>query len=93
MDQPPQKPPSPNVAVADADAKINQPLPVEIKMMATRPVTATVSQTSAATAFLPAESSAPETARRMEPKEIAALIKRGEELLSNGDVSAARLLL
>jgi hypothetical protein len=29
----------------------------------------------------------------MDPKEIAALIKRGEELLSNGDIAAARLLL
>jgi hypothetical protein len=97
MDQPPQKPPSPNVAAADADAdadaKINQPLPVEIEMMTTRPVTTTGIQTSAATAFLPAESPAPETARRMDPKEITALIKRGEELLSNGDISAARLLL
>jgi hypothetical protein len=93
MDQPPQKSSSPNVAVADADAKINQPLPVEIEMMTTRPVTTTGIQTSAATAFLPAESPAPETARRMDPKEIAALIKRGEELLSNGDIAAARLLL
>jgi hypothetical protein len=93
MDQPPQNTPPPNVAVADADAKINEALPVEIKMMTTRPVTTTGIQTSAATAFLPAESPAPETARRMDPKEIAALIKRGEELLSNGDISAARLLL
>jgi hypothetical protein len=93
MDQPPQNTPPPNIAVADADTKINQPLPVEIEMMTTRPVTTTGIQTSAATAFLPAESPAPETARRMDPKEIAALIKRGEELLSNGDISAARLLL
>ena len=93
MDQPPQKTPPPNIVVSDADAKINQPLPVEIKMMTTRPVTATGLQTSAATSFLPSESPVPETARRMDPKEIAALIKRGEELLSNGDISVARLLL
>src|SRR5664279_5394775 len=91
MDQPPQKTPPPNSAVADA--KINEPPPVEINMMTTRPVTTTGIQTSAATASLPAESPAPETARQMDPKEIAALIKRGEELLSNGDISAARLLL
>jgi hypothetical protein len=34
-----------------------------------------------------------ETARQLDPKEIAALIKRGEELVSNGDIPAARLLL
>ena len=91
MDQPPQKTPPPNIAVADA--KINEPPPVEINMMTTRPVTTAGIQISAATASLPAESPAPETARRMDPKEIAALIKRGEELLSNGDIAAARLLL
>jgi hypothetical protein len=93
IDQPPQKTLPPNFAVADADAKINQPLPPEITMMTLRPVTTSGFQTSAANAFPPTESPAPETARQMDTKEIAALIKRGEELLSNGDIAAARLLL
>lgn len=36
---------------------------------------------------------APEIARQIAPNEIDALIKRGEELASNGDIPAARLLL
>jgi len=38
-------------------------------------------------------SAAEEPARHIDPGELAALIKRGEELASSGDISAARLLL
>jgi len=39
------------------------------------------------------DGAAREPARQMDPKEIAALVKRGEELASFGDIAAARLLL
>jgi len=93
--QPSQKalPPNIAIAVADADAKINRPLPPEITMMTLRPVTTSGFHASAANAFPPTKSPAPETARRMDTKEVAALINRGEDLLSSGDIPAARLLL
>jgi hypothetical protein len=50
-------------------------------------------QTPAANASPVTLAAAPATARQMDPKEITALIKRGEEFASNGDVPAARLLL
>ena len=48
-------------------------------------------QAPAAPSTTGAASSVP--ARQIDPKEIAALIKRGEELASTGDIPAARLLL
>ena len=41
----------------------------------------------------PQEPQHPKPSRQIDPKEIAGLIKRGEELASSGDLPAARLLL
>ena len=58
-----------------------------------RPDIAERIQAPAANADPATRATAPETARQIDPKEIAGLIKRGEELASNGDVPSARLLL
>jgi len=58
-----------------------------------RPDIAERIQAPAANADPATRARAPETARQIDPKEIAGLIKRGEELASNGDVPSARLLL
>ena len=50
-------------------------------------------QAPAASASPATRAATPETARQIDPKEISGLIKRGEELASNGDVPAAQLLL
>jgi len=63
------------------------------KQITPRPGTAISFQTPAENASLATRATAPETARQIDPKEIAALINRGEELASNGDMPAARLLL
>src|SRR6185312_16725957 len=57
------------------------PLAGDIKM--TMPAAGTETKAAAAD---------PDT-RQIDPKELAALIKRGEELTSGGDIPAARLLL
>jgi hypothetical protein len=57
------------------------------------PGTAERIQAPAANASPATRTATPETARQIDPKEIAGLIKRGEELASNGDVPSARLLL
>ena len=58
-----------------------------------RPDIAERIQAPAANAAPATRATAPETARQIDPIEIAGLIKRGEELASNGDVPSARLLL
>ena len=63
------------------------------KQITPRPGTAMRLQTPAVNASPATQAAAPETARQIDPKELAALIKRGEELASNGDTPAARLLL
>ena len=50
-------------------------------------------QTPPANASSAVSATAPGASRQMDPKEIAALIKRGEEFASSGDLPAARLLL
>jgi TPR repeat protein len=51
-----------------------------------------VAMAAAAPSAIPAPPRA-EVVRSLDPKEIAALIKRGQDLLSGGDVQSARLLL
>ena len=63
------------------------------KQITPRPATATRLQTPAANVSPAIQAAEPETARQIDPEELAALIKRGEELASNGDTPAARLLL
>ncbi len=58
-----------------------------------RPGTAMKLQIPAANASPATRAVASETARQIDPKEIAALIKRGEEFAASGDLPAARLLL
>ena len=74
-------PPPPAAADQAQNAATFPPLAGDIKM--TMPAAGT--ETKAAVAD-------PDT-RQIDPKELAALIKRGEELTSGGDIPAARLLL
>jgi hypothetical protein len=50
-------------------------------------------QMPSATASPPTGAATPDAPRQIDPKEIAALLKRAEELVSVGDLPAARLLL
>jgi hypothetical protein len=59
----------------------------------TPPAAAVRIQAHAPTASSAKNTAAGESARHIDPAELAALIKRGEELASSGDISAARLLL
>jgi hypothetical protein len=79
--------------IAPTDAKMNESLPLEANVIIAHSVATVSFPAPAENAFAPADPLAPKTTRQMDPKEIAALTKRGEELLSNGDISAARLLL
>jgi hypothetical protein len=51
-----------------------------------------VAVATAAPSTIPAQPQA-ETVRSLDPREVAALIRRGQDLLSSGDVQSARLLL
>jgi len=53
----------------------------------------TRSPTSAATSAVPATAIMSASTRRLPPDEVSVLVKRGEDLVANGDLAAARLLL
>lgn len=90
-DQPFQKITAPTLSVEDAEGNINRPLPLGVKVTGHMPgATVNLSGLPADTKLTTGAAAA---ARQIDPKEIAALIKRGEALASNGDMSAARLLL
>jgi hypothetical protein len=52
-----------------------------------------VAVATAAPSAIPAPSPPAETVRTLDPREVAALIRRGQDLLASGDVQSARLLL
>ena len=52
-----------------------------------------VAVATAAPSAIPAPPAPAETVRSLDPREVAALIKRGQDLLASGDVQSARLLL
>jgi hypothetical protein len=79
--------------IAPIDAKMNESLPLEPNVIIAHPVATVSFPAPAENAVVPPDPLALKTTRQLDPKEIAALTKRGEELLSNGDISAARLLL
>ena len=91
IDPPPQK--TPPLKIAPTDAKLNESPPLEANVIVAHPVATISIPAPAENALVPPDPLALKTTRQMDPKEIAALTKRGEELLSNGDISAARLLL
>jgi hypothetical protein len=73
--------PAPTVAVAPP---VVTPPPV---------AAAPVAVATAAPSAIPAPPPQAETVRTLDPKEVAALIRRGQDLLASGDVQSARLLL
>jgi hypothetical protein len=83
-------PPPVTVAALTPGPVVNPIIPLENPQTTTgiAPVAAAKSQTATAEPV-----SVPQnTARRLPPDEIAALLKRGEELATSGDLAAARLL-
>lgn len=80
------------VAVA---APVTAPAPVVAAPVAAPPVAVPPPPVALAAATPPAMPAAPqaEVVRSLDPKEIAALLRRGQDLLSAGDVQSARLLL
>jgi hypothetical protein len=90
--------PEPARVVENSTGESNDPLPRRVKITAIAPeavlqsVGVAKTQTVEREALAKAEAAA-SAPRKMSPEEIAALIKRGEELATDGDFPAARLLL
>ncbi len=90
--------PEPARVIENSTGESNEPLPLRVKVTAIAPGAASQSVGAARTqtadreaiAKTDAAASAP---RKISPAEIAALIKRGQELATDGDFPAARLLL
>jgi hypothetical protein len=76
-------------AATPAPAAVSPPIVVPPPVAAAPPVTVATAAPSA----LPVPPPPAETVRSLDPREIAALIKRGQDLLASGDVQSARLLL
>jgi hypothetical protein len=70
-------PPPPPVAVAPPPVAVSPPVTVA----------------TAAPPAMPAPSPQADVVRSLDPREVAALVKRGQDLLASGDVQSARLLL
>jgi hypothetical protein len=90
--------PEPVRLVENGIAAGNEPLPLRIKLAAVAPEAASQTVGMAKTEPLNREAVAiadaeASVARKMSPDEVAALIKRGQELATDGDFPAARLLL
>ncbi|WP_245309170.1 hypothetical protein [Bradyrhizobium retamae] len=84
--------PVPKVPVAVPP--VAAPAPIAAAPVAAAPVIAPPPVAMAAAAPpMPAVRQQAEVVRNLDPKEIAALIKRGQDLLAAGDVQSARLLL
>jgi hypothetical protein len=75
-------------AVTPAPAAVAPPVVVPPPVAAAPPVAVA----TAAPAAIPAQPQS-EAVRSLDPREVAALIRRGQDLLASGDVQSARLLL
>ena len=76
-------------AAVPAPAVAPPPVVVAPPIAAAPPVTVA----TAAPTAIPAPPPQAETVRSLDPREVAVLIKRGQDLLASGDVQSARLLL
>jgi hypothetical protein len=87
-------PPPPRVVVAPPPMSVAPPVAVAPPVVVPPPVAMAppVAVATAAPSAMPAPPRA-EVVRSLDPREVAALIKRGQDLLSGGDVQSARLLL
>jgi hypothetical protein len=79
---------APRVAAAPPPAAV--PPPVAAPPVAVAPP---VTVAAAVPSAMPAPSPQREVVRSLDPREVAALVKRGQDLLASGDVQSARLLL
>jgi hypothetical protein len=80
--------PPPRIAVAPPPMSVAPPVAVPPPVAVAPPV----AMAAAVPSPIPAPSQS-EVVRSLDPREIAALIKRGQDLLAGGDVQSARLLL
>jgi hypothetical protein len=88
-------PPPPRIAVAPPPMSMAPPVPVAAPPIVVPPPVAAappVAMAAAVPSPIPAQPQA-DAVRSLDSREIAALIKRGQDLLSGGDVQSARLLL
>ena len=87
-------PPPPRIAVAPPPMSLAPPMSVAPPVVVPPPVAVAppVAMAAAVPSPIPAPSQS-EVVRSLDPREIAALIKRGQDLLAGGDVQSARLLL
>jgi hypothetical protein len=87
--------PPPRVAVAPPPMSVAPPVAVLPPVAVAPPAVAVAPPVAVATAAPSAMPAPPqaEVVRSLDPREIAVLIKRGQDLLSGGDVQTARLLL
>ena len=87
------------VALANSSARLSWAAPASVAAaapaIAVAPKAVAVAVAPAAPALPPVASRPPQTeiVRNLDPKEIAGLIRRGQDLLSSGDILSARLLL
>ncbi len=87
---------APSLATVAPRAVTPAPAAVAPPVVAPPPVVAAAPPVAVATAAplaIPAPPAPAETVRSLDPREVAALIKRGQDLLASGDVQSARLLL
>jgi hypothetical protein len=87
-------PPPPRIAVVPPPMSMAPPVPVAPPIVVPPPVAAAppVAMAAAVPSPIPAQPQA-DVVRSLDSREIAALLKRGQDLLSGGDVQSARLLL
>jgi hypothetical protein len=87
-------PPPPRVVVAPPPMSVAPPVPVLPPVAVPPPVAAAppIAMAAAVPSAMPAPPQA-DIVRSLDSREIAALIKRGQDLLAGGDVQSARLLL
>jgi hypothetical protein len=83
---PPKAAPPPVAVVAPPPPVVVSPPP---PVVVSPPVTVATAAPPAASAPLPQA----EVVRSLDPREVAALVKRGQDLLASGDIQSARLLL
>jgi hypothetical protein len=82
-------------AAAAPPAAVSPPVAVPLPVVVAPPVAVAppIAVATAAPSAMPAPPPQAEVVRSLDPREIAALIKRGQDLLASGDVQSARLLL
>jgi hypothetical protein len=82
-------------AAAAPPAAVSPPVAVAppVAVPPPAPVAPPIAVATAAPSAMPAPPPQAEVVRSLDPREIAALIKRGQDLLASGDVQSARLLL